>query len=130
MPKQATALHVVEKGIHTQNFRPVPGSSGEWLSGNWWVSDETARSLVGRRLYLHPGQLEPSHSGGEILSFERSSADPKRKIFRFPGSAKCVGVLTPKSVPKAAARPLRRRSCRTLGSAGRRSCFRRLSYIQ
>ena len=96
MPKKAAALHVVEKGIHTQNLKPVAGTSDEWSSGNWWVSDSTATSLVGRKLYLHPGQLEPSHSGGEILSYARSSADPKRKVFRFRQMSSCTGVVTPK----------------------------------
>lgn len=72
MPKKAIALHLVEKGIYVQNLKPVAGTSDEWFSGNWWVSDRTAISLVGRKLYLHHGQLEPSHSGGEILSYASS----------------------------------------------------------
>lgn len=97
MPKQAIALHVVEKGIHTQNLQPVSGALGEWFSGNWWVSDATAKDLVGRKLFLHPGQLEKSHLGGEIVSFQTSCTDPKRKVFRFRALSSCTGVSTSKS---------------------------------
>lgn len=96
IPKKAIALHLVEKGIHIGNLIQVPGSPDLWDTGNWWIGDKTARDLIGRNIYLHLGQLEPSHLGGEVLSFKIYSADPKRKIFRFRKLDACLGVNTPK----------------------------------
>lgn len=97
MPKQAVALHLVEKGIYRENLLPVEGAPGEWDTGKWWISDTTARSLIGKKIYLHPRQLEKSHMGGEIISFQRSSTDPKKKIIRFRELAECAGVSTSRS---------------------------------
>jgi hypothetical protein len=97
MTKKAKALHLVEKGIHVQNLRPVPGVPGEWFTGDWWVSDSTAASLIGKMLYLHPGQMDKSHQGGEVISFAISQSDPKRKVFRFREMKICSGKSTPKA---------------------------------
>lgn len=97
MAKRAVALHLVEKGIYVQNLKAVRGSPGEWFSGNWWVSDKTATELVGKKLFLHPGQLEGAHLGGEVISFQKFNGDPKRKIFRFRELSSCIGVKTPKA---------------------------------
>lgn len=97
MPKQAVALHLVEKGIYRENLSPIEGTLGEWYTGNWRISDATARSLIGKKIYLHPGQLEESHMGGEIILFQQSSTNPKKKVIRFRELAECVGVRTARS---------------------------------
>jgi hypothetical protein len=97
MTKSASALHLVEKNIYAQNLQPVGSAVGEWFSGDWWVSDITAASLVGKMLYLHPGQLEPAHLGGEVISYANATTDPKRKVFRFREISSCKGAVTPKS---------------------------------
>lgn len=94
MSKQALALHLIEKGLYSENLSPIEGAPGEWNTGKWWIGDATARSLIGKKIYLHRGQLEKSHIGGEILSFQQSSTDPKKKIIRFRRLAECAGVST------------------------------------
>lgn len=98
MPRKASALHLVEKGIYRINLRHVSGTKDEWETGYWWVGDTTAASLVGGKIYLHRGQGEPSHIGGEILSYNhQSGTDPKRKVFRFRTLDQCRGVSTAKT---------------------------------
>ena len=96
IPKRAIGLHLVEKGLHDENLKQVPGSSDLWDTGNWWIADKTATDLVGKNIYLHSGQLERSHLGGEVLSFKIDPVDPKRKIFRFRRLDACLDVSTPK----------------------------------
>ena len=95
-PKKAIGLHLVEKGLHSQNLKLVSGSPDMWDTGNWWIGDKTAADLVGKNIHLHAGQLEPSHLGGEVVSFQTYAADPKRKVFRFRKLDNCLGVSTPK----------------------------------
>ena len=71
--------------------------AGEWLTGEWWLSDATANALIGRTIYLHPGQLMASHAGGEIISVSTVPGNPKRKTFRFRRDQSCSGVVTPKA---------------------------------
>jgi hypothetical protein len=52
-------IHFVER---KNNVRRMPDAPGEWESGYWVVSEESAHRLVGGDLYLHSGQNEPSHS--------------------------------------------------------------------
>lgn len=96
MKRNAAELHVIEKGTYSRNLRRISNTSDEWLSGNWWISDPTAETLIGKMLYLHRGQTEPSHLGGEIISFQSAEDDPKRKVFRFRELPSCEGVVTPK----------------------------------
>jgi hypothetical protein len=91
MPK----LHLVER---LNNIRPIPDSPGEWESGYWVVSEETAERLVGGDLYVHSSQSEPSHFGGRILSY-RVHRDPTkpdidgRLVFRIKPSPAHKGFV-------------------------------------
>ncbi len=38
-----------------------------YRSGSWVISQETAKSLIGGRIFLHEKQDDRSHFGGEIL---------------------------------------------------------------
>ncbi len=60
------AIHVVER---LDKLRCVDRDASEWESGYWKVTEDTAGRLVGGVIYLHGGQLEPSHFGGEILRY-------------------------------------------------------------
>jgi hypothetical protein len=69
-----------------------------WDSAAWAVSDNTAKALVGGKIYLHETQSSPAYLGGEIISYEIDGAIfPSRKVFRFKYDPKCKGVTTPKS---------------------------------
>lgn len=96
MPKEAMELHLVEKGIHQANLYRKPQTKDQWVTGIWWISDKTAKELIGKRIYLHSGQGAPSHIGGEIISFfHKAGTDVKRKVFVFKELEKCKGVTTP-----------------------------------
>lgn len=94
MSKEATILHLVEKGIYKINLHPVSGTEDQWETGKWWVSDKTANQLIGKRIYLHAGQGKASHIGGEIVAFHKAETDPKRKVFIFKELKECRGVTT------------------------------------
>lgn len=96
MKKRAVALHLVEKGLYSENLKPRPGVPGEWDTGNWWISDSSAKELVGKNIHLHPGQKKQSHLGGEIISYVNFTGDRKRKIFHFRELVDCKGIGTPK----------------------------------
>ena len=85
------AIHFIERH---ENVHPTDKEKGEWESGDWVVSEETAQRLVGGHIYLHHAQDEPSHFGGEILSFHvlSSGSADGRVVFRFCASITCKGV--------------------------------------
>lgn len=76
------ALHVIEHGTSTKRVSP---DSYIHDSGDWTVSEETARKLVGGDMYLHRKQIEASHFGGKILSFRVHQDGPLkgRVVFRI-----------------------------------------------
>jgi hypothetical protein len=43
--KRALALHVVERGLHPENFRRAE-VDGEWFSGNWVVAMRRPTGLL------------------------------------------------------------------------------------
>jgi hypothetical protein len=79
--KTPQSVHLICKHTAKLNWRHLPDGSFE--SGEWIVSDELARVLVGKRLYLHGAQAEPAWHGGRITSWRHAAADPKRKIFTY-----------------------------------------------
>lgn len=90
------AVHFVER---LNNVRPLPNTNGEWESGYWVIAEDTAQRLVGGNLYLHSGQNEPSHFGGEILSYRvhRDESAPDidgRVVFRIRPSRAHKGFQT------------------------------------
>jgi len=88
-----TAIHLVER---VDNVRKVDKSKNEWESGYWAVTEDVAQKLIGAVLYLHRGKLQPSHFGGEILSYRIEQAGPEagRVVFRLRADADCKGVKT------------------------------------
>jgi hypothetical protein len=94
MSRKAIALHVVEKGKKVVNLHCVDEAKGIWETGNWAISDATAASLKGGMIYVHTGQLIPSHIGGEVQSFRFTGAKSDgRKIFSFKALPSGKGVL-------------------------------------
>lgn len=85
------AIHLIERH---ENVHHTDKEKGEWESGDWVVSEETAQRLVGGHIYLHRAQDKPSHFGGEILSFHVLSSGPAagRVVFRFRAAITCKDV--------------------------------------
>ncbi len=79
-----TAICFIEK---MRKQRPIVRGGNDWESGNWHVSQEKAQSLVGKRIYFHEKQAEPSYFGGLITGFHVLPADhpenPGRIVFVF-----------------------------------------------
>ncbi len=58
------AIHLIEK---MNNVKKIGGSKFE--SGFWYVSEDTAKQLIGADLFLHSSQDSESHFGGKIVGF-------------------------------------------------------------
>ena len=86
-----SVIYLVER---LENVHRVDKDKNEWESGYWVVSEESARRLIGGHIYLHRGQDEPSHFGGEILSFHLHPSGPEagRVVFRFRAALEFKGV--------------------------------------
>lgn len=73
-------IHFIEKA---NLIRKVEGRVHE--SGYWDIKPETAAELVGKDIYFHKKQKEPSFFGGKILDYKLETAGEYigRIIFRF-----------------------------------------------
>ncbi len=88
------SIHLIER---LNNVQKLQDDVPFWESGYWSISEETAARLIGADLYLHSGQLEPSHFGGKIVSYRvhRDGTDiDGRVIFRISPSSTYKGVRT------------------------------------
>jgi hypothetical protein len=66
------AIHFIcgrDDGVSLNNL-VVDKASGTFRSGQWDISEEDARSLVGGWVYLHAAKASPSEFGGIVLGFE------------------------------------------------------------
>lgn len=91
MSRKALALHVIEKGGRKkEHLVEINPRFQHWETGYWKVSNATADSLVGGKIYVHKGQKIPSHIGGKVLSY-RSELDG-RKVFRFRADPKLSNI--------------------------------------
>ena len=87
------AIHLIER---TDNVRKVDKDKNEWESGFWPVSEEVAQKLIGGSLFLHRGKQQPSHFGGEILSYriEQSGPNAGLTVFTLKAKMDCKDVKT------------------------------------
>ncbi|MFT6754311.1 MAG: hypothetical protein ACJA2O_004515 [Candidatus Azotimanducaceae bacterium] len=70
-----------------------------WETGYWTLTEENAKSLIGRDLYLHSKQLKPSRFGGIIQNI-RIVEDGEFKgkvVFEFLADIEHKDVITPSS---------------------------------
>ena len=79
-----TAICFIER---KRNQKRIEKGSDEWESGDWDVSPAKAQTLIGKRIYFHEKQADPSYFGGIITGFHICPTDnPKsrtRIVFAF-----------------------------------------------
>jgi hypothetical protein len=85
-----TAICFIEK---MREQKPIKDSNNEWESGNWVVAKEKAESLIGKRIYFHEKQIEPSYSGGVITNFHVHPETPNRIVFTYIPDNEGIGYL-------------------------------------
>ena len=87
-----SAICFIEK---MRKQRPLQPGGSEWESGNWDVAPAKAEALVGKRIYFHEEQAEPSYFGGVITKFRVLPANhpetPRRIVFTFTRDAQGIG---------------------------------------
>jgi hypothetical protein len=64
----------------------------QYSSGTWVLSKEKAESLLGKNIYIHDAQSEPSKHGGVITKVVREESG--RYTFFYTASRDCFGVTT------------------------------------
>lgn len=82
-------IHLIEK---TACYNRVPDADGQWTTGTWSMSPETAESLIGGKVFLHTKQEGPSYLGGEIL--ECIPGAGSRYTIRFQFNEDAVNITT------------------------------------
>ena len=89
-----TAICFIEK---MREQKRIKDGSDEWESGNWAIKPEKAEALVGKRIYFHEKQIEPSYSGGIIQRFTPLPEDhpihPGRIVFIYIPDSEGIGYL-------------------------------------
>jgi hypothetical protein len=88
------SLHLIER---LNNVRKLVDAPPFWESGYWAIPVETAERLIGGDLYLHSGQLEPSHFGGKIVGYRVHNDGTDidgRIVFRIAPNPTYKGVKT------------------------------------
>ena len=86
-------IHLIERA---RKQKLLDRSSQSYESGNWVVSQSTAESLVGGRIYFHEAQAGPSYFGGVITGFRvlpNPDVDAERIVFAFTADRDGIGVL-------------------------------------
>lgn len=89
------SIHLIRKADKSlPQITAIAPRSDVFRSGNWAVSEETAATLVGGKIYFHRTKAKPSFYGGTITAFERITQgdDAGRIIFTFESSKDCKGV--------------------------------------
>lgn len=91
------SIHLIER---LNNVHKLVDAPPFWESGYWSIPVETAERLIGGDLYLHSGQLEPSHFGGKIAGYrvhQDGTETDGRIVFRITPSLAYKGVKTGRS---------------------------------
>jgi hypothetical protein len=90
-----SAIHLVKK--NDPNLPPIKPvkeiGDGVFSSGDWFLSEARATSLIGGKIFFHRTQKKPSFFGGIVTKVERSPA-PDRFVFYFTYDPQCRGVST------------------------------------
>ncbi len=92
-----TAVHlIIKSGSGLSQIEKVAGEPGTYTSGYWTLSLETARSFIGRPIYFHEHQRDPSFYGGTVLDAVPTVGGeyPGKIVFKFKYSEDCKNVKT------------------------------------
>ena len=95
-----TAIHLIRKNDPTlPQIEIVDRTEGIWKSGHWYLPEDKARGLIGKRIYFHRLQSEPSFFGGTILDVEvtQHGKYKGRIAFIFRYDKACRDCKTPKA---------------------------------
>ncbi len=95
--KNMPAIHVIQRNDPSLP-RPTPlgRASLTYRSGNRFVSERRARSLIEGTIYFHRSQSAPSFFGGKITAAEKlvDGPDAGRIVFTFLADQACKNVRT------------------------------------
>ena len=86
---------VKDKNVNTI----VPKGMGVFESGEWDLSEATAKALIGNGIMLHAGQKKPSRHGGVVTSYtSRVATKPNGDTVRlytlmYVSDPKYIGVV-------------------------------------
>jgi hypothetical protein len=92
-----SAIHVIRKNDPAlPRIELIDRDSDLYRSGYWVLSEETARSLVGGKIYFHREQSKPSFFGGTIRGAEKikEGVYAGRILFTFRFEEACRGIRT------------------------------------
>jgi HNH endonuclease len=93
MKKEALSLHLIQKRASPKGLlAKVKGETNLWDSACWRISDLTAESLRGRKVYLHEKKNAPCYFGGTVKDI--FSDGNGKKIIRFAQEKNVVGFET------------------------------------
>lgn len=73
----------------------IPTKFPEFESGNWDITEDEAKELVGGKMYLHESKNEPSYFGGKIANYrivEIGEAHSQRVVFKIVSERDGKGV--------------------------------------
>jgi hypothetical protein len=91
------SLYLIQKQTDPK-LLPMPERPGsdQLLSGYWSLSEATARSLIGGRVYFHKAQAKPAFFGGELLGYRVADEAPYagRIILIFRPDPTARGTIT------------------------------------
>ena len=86
------SIHLIER---VGNFKCLDRDNWTFESGIWALSEETAMSLPGSKVYFHKFQDKPSYYGGQVIACRKDSeSDRFFIIFKFEKA--CRDVYTGK----------------------------------
>ena len=92
-----TAICFIER---MRKQRPVVRGTDAWESGDWDVDEPKAAALVGKRIYFHDKQADPSYFGGTITGYHVLPPDrpdtPGRIVFQFTREEAAKGFVAGK----------------------------------
>jgi hypothetical protein len=88
-----TTIHLLERN---NRFKRPDKNNHIWESGDWKLSEDTVKSLVGGKVYFHKGQLESSFFGGTIIGYRmipEPDSNAGRCVIIFEHQPEMRGVI-------------------------------------
>ncbi len=91
-----SALHLIKKkDLTLPPIKPAKEFGDDvFSSGDWYISESRATSLIGGMIYFHRAQNRPSFIGGTVIKVEKSIV-PDRFVFFFRSKLEGRDIRTP-----------------------------------